>query len=44
MRQDAISRALCLLENPLITSFQPSIQSQLKFYFIYYTDYLARQG
>merc|ERR1711962_1064790 len=44
VRKDAISRALCLLENPLITSFQPNIQSQLKFYFIYCTDYLARQG
>lgn len=44
VRRDAISRALCLLDNPLITSFQPNIQSQLKFYFIYCTDYLARQG
>ena len=44
VRQDAISRALCLLENPLITSFQSNIGPRLKFYFMYCTDYLARQG
>merc|ERR1719494_1143316 len=44
VRQDSISRALCLLENPLITSFQSNISPRLKFYFMYCTDYLARQG
>ena len=44
MRSDALSRALCLLENPMITSFQANLRSQLKFYFIYCTEYLARQG
>merc|ERR1712013_949675 len=42
--KDSISRALCLLENPLITSFQSNISPRLKFYFMYCTDYLARQG
>ena len=44
VRQDSISRALCLLENPLITSFQSNIGPRLKFYFMFCTDYLARQG
>jgi hypothetical protein len=44
VRQDALSRALCLMENPLITSFTPNIGSRLKLYFIFCTDYLARQG
>jgi len=44
VRQDAISRALCLLENPMITSFKPDISPRLKFYFMHCTEYLVKQG
>ena len=42
--KDAVSRALCLLEHPLIARSNPKIVSQLKFYFMYATEYLVRQN
>ena len=44
MTKDAVSRALCLLEHPLIARSNPQIVSQLKFYFMYCTEYLVRQN
>jgi len=42
--KDAVSRALCLLEHPLLSRSDPKIVSQLKFYFMYATEYLVRQN
>jgi len=42
--KDAVSRALCMLEHPLIARSNPKIISQLKFYFMYCSEYLVRQN
>jgi superfamily II RNA helicase len=42
--KDAVSRALCMLEHPLIARSDPKIVSQLKFFFMYASEYLVRQN
>jgi len=42
--KDGVSRALCLLEHPLIARSDPKIVSQLKFYFMFASEYLVRQN